>query len=164
FGSSRDLSQSPAAGNDFAGTPIYMAPEVFAGAPRSTASDVYSLGVLLYYLVSGHYPVDGDTRSAIDRQHASPGTRRHVRDLRPDLPDPFVQIVQRAIAQAPNDRFASVSALEDALSTFLGRQAVQTPRRRPAMLVAAAAVALTLIAGLAMWRIATRQASAVASG
>jgi hypothetical protein len=153
FGASRDLSQTPAAGKDFAGTPLYIAPEVFSGAPRSTASDVYSLGVLLYYLASGRYPVDGDTRSAIDRQHASTGARRHLLDVRPDLPDTFVQVVQRAIAESPADRFASVGALEEALAGFLGRAQIgPTSRRRPAIVLLMASTAvIALAAAASVW-------------
>jgi len=64
FGTSKDLSrQQLRVDGDFAGTPLYLAPEVFTGAPRTIASDIYSLGVLLFYLVSGTYPVDGATRT-----------------------------------------------------------------------------------------------------
>ena len=66
FGAGRELSIEPVApGSDFAGTPIYLAPEVFAGASRTPASDIYSLGVLLYFLVTGSYPVEGATRTEI---------------------------------------------------------------------------------------------------
>jgi hypothetical protein len=165
FGASRDLSHAPAAGTDFAGTPIYMAPEVFAGEPRSTASDVYSLGVLLFYMVSGHYPIDGDTRSAINRQHTSTEARRHLRELRPDLPEAFVQIVQRAIAERPDGRFGSVGALEDALSSFLGPIPAPAPSRRlVTLLLAAATVVLAAIAAVLMWRpAATNESTATAA-
>ena len=43
------------------GTPMYLAPEVLSGEPASPRSDQYSLGVLLYYLVTGHYPIEADT-------------------------------------------------------------------------------------------------------
>jgi eukaryotic-like serine/threonine-protein kinase len=154
FGASRDLSQTPAAGKDFAGTPLYIAPEVYAGAPRSTGSDVYSLGVLLYYLASGRYPVDGDTRTALDRQHAHISGRRHLRDVRADLPDMFIQVVQRALAENPVDRFASVGALEEALTGLLGRN-VATPassRRRLLQLVAASVAVIAIAAALLAWR------------
>jgi serine/threonine protein kinase len=155
FGASRDLSQAPAVGKDFAGTPLYIAPEVFSGAPRSPASDVYSLGVLLYYLATGRYPVDGDTRSAINRVHASTSGRRHLRDVRPDLPDAFVQVVQRALAEDPADRFVTAGILEQALTRFLGGEAATTTQRQrrtiaPLMAWSAAVAAITL--ALFLWR------------
>jgi serine/threonine protein kinase len=87
FGTSKDLSREQRRlDGDFAGTPLYLAPEVFTGAPRTVASDVYSLGVLLFYLVTGTYPVDGATRTEVGRRHDQPGARRLLRDVRPDLP------------------------------------------------------------------------------
>jgi serine/threonine protein kinase len=154
FGASRDLSQAPASGKDFAGTPLYIAPEVFAGAPRSAASDVYSLGVLLYYLASGRYPVDGDTRSAIDRQHAQTTGRRHLRDARPDLSDAFVHVVQRAIAENPAERYSTAGTLEQALSGFLGSESITpAPRRRNLVpLIAAGLTAAMIIVALLYWQ------------
>jgi eukaryotic-like serine/threonine-protein kinase len=153
FGASRDLSHTPAAGKDFAGTPLYMAPEVFAGAPRSAASDVYSLGVLLYYLASGRYPIDGDTRSAINRQHAVTTGRRHLRDVRPDLPDAFVHVVQRALAEDPADRFATAGTLDQALTGFLGVEATVTPRpRRTILPLIAASATAAIVLALVFWR------------
>src|SRR5439155_15153263 len=43
------------------GTPLYLAPEIFAGANASVQSDIYSVGVLLYYLVTGAFPVSGSS-------------------------------------------------------------------------------------------------------
>jgi len=70
FGAGKDLNIAPRYTRlDFVGTPLYMAPEVFGGQPRSKNTDIYSLGVLLYYLATATYPVPGDTRTAITRQH-----------------------------------------------------------------------------------------------
>ena len=117
FGAGRELSIEPVApGADFAGTPIYLAPEVFAGANRTPASDIYSLGVLLYFLVAGSYPLDGSSRSEIGRRHDQRGSRRSLRDVRPDLPDGFIRVVERALADDPRQRFESAGALEAALA------------------------------------------------
>ena len=118
FGAGRELNLEPAApGADFAGTPIYLAPEVFAGASRTPASDIYSLGVLLYFLVTGSYPVDGGTRSEIRRLHDRRGSRRPLRDVRPDLPDGFIRVVERALAEDPRQRYGSAGSLEHALTS-----------------------------------------------
>jgi eukaryotic-like serine/threonine-protein kinase len=116
FGTGRDLTVSRPDGHDFAGTPAYLAPEVFAGQPRSKQSDIYSLGVLLYYLVSGRYPLEGDTRTAIDQQHRTAQPLRPLRDVRPDLPGAFITAVERALARTPEDRYVSVGAFELALA------------------------------------------------
>jgi hypothetical protein len=101
--------------NDRAGTPLYMAPEVIEDGQQSVRSDVYSLGVLLFYLVTGEYPVSART---IDELRAAHGRREHrwLSEVRPDLPVGFMQVVERTIALDPEDRYASASELLDALS------------------------------------------------
>ena len=106
-------------GGDLAGTPIYLAPEVFDGAPRSEASDIYSLGVLLFYLATAGYPVEGVTRTEVRRVHSENGPRRRLRDLRPDLPEPFVRVVERALATEPAHRFQTAGDFEAALAATL---------------------------------------------
>ena len=66
-----------------AGTPLYLAPELFDGAPATIASDVYSMGVLLFYLVTKRYPVEGATLDEIAAAQARQ-ERYHLGDLRPD--------------------------------------------------------------------------------
>jgi serine/threonine protein kinase len=132
FGAGRELKIEPAApGSDFAGTPIYLAPEVFAGASRTPASDIYSLGVLLYFLVTGSYPVDGSTRSEIGRFHDQRGSRRPLRDVRPDLPDGFIRVVERALAEDPRQRFESAGSLEAALAAPASPIATPPPSPAP---------------------------------
>ncbi len=124
FGTGKDLSQDRAprhqgAVDDFAGTPLYLAPEVFEGHARTKATDIYSLGVLLYHLVTGSYPVEGRTREEVERAHRLQ-ERRHLRDVRPDLPEEFVHTVQRALDPDPRQRYQSAGAFESALARFLG--------------------------------------------
>jgi eukaryotic-like serine/threonine-protein kinase len=96
FGAGRDVrARQSDAPLDAAGTPLYLAPEIFEGAPASEPADIYSLGVLLYRLTTNSYPVDGETRSEIRRRHRQQ-QRRRLRDARPDLPDGFVQAIERA--------------------------------------------------------------------
>jgi serine/threonine-protein kinase len=98
-----------------AGTPVYLAPEVLSGGPRTAASDIYALGVLLYHVVTRSYPVTGHSVPALLDAHQR-GERRHLRDARPDLPEDFVRAVEEAIAADPRRRFASPGQFEDALS------------------------------------------------
>ena len=150
FGAGRELSLEPAApGSDFAGTPIYLAPEVFAGASRTTASDIYSLGVLLYFLVTGSYPVEGATRTEIRRFHDQRGSRRPLRDLRPDLPDGFIRVVERALAEDPRQRFESAGSLEAALASPIAPPSPSPgkwPSVSPARLVGLAAAIVIVVA------------------
>jgi serine/threonine-protein kinase len=96
------------------GTPLYMAPEVLAGGQATARSDLYSLGVLLFRLVTAAYPVSGETALEVQLAHTR-GTRQRLRDLRPDLPSAFVTTIERALSPHPDDRFASAGAMEEAL-------------------------------------------------
>jgi len=118
FGTGR--SSDALSKNDRAGTPLYMAPEVIEDGQQSMRSDVYSLGVLLYYLVTGEYPVNA---RSIDELRAAHANREHrwLSEVRPDLPVGFMQVVERAIAIDPEDRFANASELLDALGSIKSR-------------------------------------------
>jgi len=96
------------------GTPLYLAPEVIGGGAATVQSDIYALGVLLYYLVTGRYPVEGTSLTDLALAHAQ-RVRRHLRDARPDLPDSFVTIVERAIDREPARRFQSAGDFHAAL-------------------------------------------------
>ena len=128
---------------DGAGTPIYMAPELFRGAEASVRSDIYSLGVLLDHLVTGTYPVAARTSAEVRAAHAK-GERRLLRDARPDLPAAFIQVVERATSPDPQQRFASAGAMEAALAHGLD---VPVAREEPAAkrMWLAAAVVLAMV-------------------
>ncbi|GEM_PF-5056891 len=115
FSSSRGADESP--GNpesDPAGTPLYMAPELWQGATPSRESDLYALGVLLYYLVTAHFPVRGTRIESLRRAHEN-GEHYLLRDERQGLSDVFVRAVEKALRRNPEERFASAGALEEAL-------------------------------------------------
>jgi eukaryotic-like serine/threonine-protein kinase len=113
FGAGRDaVDDRPA---ELAGTPLYLAPEIFAGAPATGRSDIYSLGVLLYHLVTVSYPVKGRTAADLRAAHGD-RQRSWLRDERPDLPDRFVQTVERALQPDPDLRYESAGAMEAALA------------------------------------------------
>lgn len=121
---SRDTDQPTA---DLAGTPAYLAPELFAGSPATVASDIYAAGALLFFLTTGSTPIDATSVDGIRRAHER-GTARKLRDQRPDLPRPFVEIVERALARKPSDRFATAGELEVALTGLLARRGTVTVR------------------------------------
>ena len=102
------------------GTPAYMAPEKLLRGVRSVQTDVYALGVLLYYMVSGRFPIEGHTLTEIVDAHRS-GRRTLLRDMRSDLPGAFIDIVERALAPEPAQRFHSMGEMERALAAFIGQ-------------------------------------------
>ena len=155
FGTGEELSGT----NRLVGTPLYLAPEIFRGQRASVQSDLYSLGVLLFYLVTGKFPVTAGSMEQLARAHAH-RERQPLRDLRPDLPEAFVATVERALDSDPSRRFQSVGDLESAL-----RESLDAPasRLRPSLSSPLGAapwiclyggrrrVLVALIAGLIVW-------------
>ena len=155
FGTGKDLGLDLPVkdGDDFAGTPLYVAPEVFAGEPRTKVAEIYSLGVLLYHLVTNAYPVDGRSRNQLERAHRNL-ERTRLRDARPDLPEEFIATVECAAAVDPRERYASAGAFEAALVRFISGD----PKPEPAppspwtlMALTAALSALAIVAALIYW-------------
>jgi tRNA A-37 threonylcarbamoyl transferase component Bud32 len=159
FGTGKDLSQDRARrhrgpADDFSGTPLYLAPEVFEGQTRTKATDIYSLGVLLFHLVTGSYPVEGRTREEVARAHRLQ-ERQYLRDVRPDLPEEFVHTVERALDPDPRKRYQSAGAFESALARFLGATGEIDRGRRGLnlgrMTIAACALGVVLTMATAYW-------------
>ena len=96
------------------GTPAYMGPELFFGESSSARSDVYSLGVLLFHLTTGRFPNEGQTFEAIAECHRL-GQALRLRDLRPDLPDAFLDTIDHALALDPVRRFETAGELGAAI-------------------------------------------------
>lgn len=124
------------------GTPLYLAPEVLAGREASVQSDVYSLGVLLFFLASGEYPTTGASLQEVREAHAA-GRRRRLADVRPTLPAEFLLAVERALEPNPAARVASAGQLQvllaEALNQSVGRGLACGRKRYVAIGIAAAA-------------------------
>ena len=69
FGAGQRLAETGTGGR-VVGTPLYLAPEILTGAEATVRSDIYSLGVLLYHLVTGDFPVKGATLGELVSAHA----------------------------------------------------------------------------------------------
>src|SRR5262245_29694654 len=100
------------------GSPAYMAPEVIDGEPATPESDVFSLGTLLYWLWTGTLPFAAPTTPATLKRILA-GTYEDPRGVCPAISDSLVGILDRCLAHAPADRFASARQLEVALSEAL---------------------------------------------
>ena len=114
FGAGRALLDARSRRTDLAGTPLYLAPEVLQGEEATPRSEIYSVGVLLFHLVTKSYPVIGGTLDAVRDAHRH-GRRSLLTDERPDLPSAFVQAVDRALEAEPSKRYDSLGAFEAAL-------------------------------------------------
>lgn len=155
------------------GTPYYMSPEQAAGELRIDArSDVYSLGCVVYEMLAGEVPFPGGGAQAVRAKHLHAAVP-DVTILRPTLPVAVQEVLARALAKAPTDRYPSAGALVTALRKAAA--AAPTPvglpalirarrssgamarawRRRPVRVVTAAgaiAIAAFAIARLPAWR------------
>ena len=102
------------------GTVGYMAPELFMGDPATPASDVFSLGCVLYECLTGRHPFAGDTDLAvIQRQLAGPPPEPHT--VVAEVPPAVSQIAMRALERLPSKRYADARAMSAALEEATGQ-------------------------------------------
>lgn len=108
-------------GSSAFGGPLYMSPEQILGEPADPRSDLFSLGVVLYEMLSGRRPFDApDDRSATQRiRHDAPVP---LARLVPTLPGSLERAVMRCLEKMPSDRFFSASELALALEAVLAEQ------------------------------------------
>lgn len=100
------------------GTPEYMAPEqLYSAAGVDHRADLYSLGVMLFEMLSGQLPAEGESAAAIVAQ-VQMGTARRLGQLVPELPADLVAVVETALAPDPAQRFESAHAMRNALAHF----------------------------------------------
>jgi len=158
-------------GGGVAGTPMYLAPEVLAGGPPTTESDLYSLGVLLFHLLTRTFPFTGLDVDSLRDAHAD-ADRRWLRDLRPDLPSELVQTIERALETDPARRFTSAGAMEQALQRGFvpladarpSEATVHAPSRWPQLSFAVMATALVAaVVALVIWSRTTSNRGTVLS-
>ncbi len=157
------------------GTPAYMSPEQAGGAkfgPVDARSDVYSLGAVLYHLVTGRPPFTGETITEIlhqvtDIEPVAP------RLLNPKLPRDLETICLKCIAKEPPGRYASAQALSDDLGRFLRGEIISARpagaaekfwrwcRRKPALAAALGACVAILFAGVTgiLWQLKQTEAA-----
>jgi serine/threonine-protein kinase len=90
------------------GTSDYIPPEQARGETAGEAGDVYSLGVVLFELLTGRLPYEGDNAVAVAMRHVNDPVP-DVRELRPDVPPRLEALVRRSLAKEPRDRFPTMS-------------------------------------------------------
>lgn len=124
------------------GTPVYMPPELGLGNGGDHRSDIYSLGVILYELLTGRAPYDGDTPFAVLLKHVNEPIPS-LRASDPTLNERFGPIISKALAKGPDDRFqsagellqavqAAVSGLSNTVLLPSGNHASAPTRTKPA--------------------------------
>ena len=99
-----------------------------AGSPGERRSDVYAIGVMLFYLLTRRYPVEGATVAELRLAHAS-GKRQTLLDIRPELPEALARVVEHGDRARAEKRFASTGQMIAALSEAIGLGAPTTRTR-----------------------------------
>jgi len=127
FGISRALTSSSTLSSVLVGTPCYMSPEQCLGNRIDTRSDLFSLGCVLYEMLSGEQAFAGPNYVATTHRILNERPRP-LGELCPDLPGAVLAVVDAALAKKPDDRFQGAAAMADALRAALS--AVGTPERR----------------------------------
>ena len=139
FGAGVEAAPGPAA-RELAGTPLYLAPEVLDGAAPSRHSDIYAVGVLLFHLLTGSFPVTGRSLDEVWAAHRN-GRRRPLAELRRNLDPRTVATVERALDVSPAGRYGSALELATALTPVS-----DAPRRRLGGVPIAAALGVAVVA------------------
>jgi eukaryotic-like serine/threonine-protein kinase len=111
FGIARAGTSQMTETGSIVGTAQYLSPEQAKGGEVDPRSDLYSLGVVLYELLTGKTPFDGETPVEIAMKHLST-TPKPPSKLRPDVPPELDMVVLRALAKNPDDRYQSADEME----------------------------------------------------
>ena len=130
--------------------PNYISPEVQNGAVPDEHSDIYSLGAVLYELLTGKPPYGGRTTAYV---MASVLAEESDPEAAPETTSPVIDALVRAVERSPEDRWPSMGAFADALGAAPGRQATTAPGKSGCFTpVAAAAAALATLSALSgLW-------------
>jgi hypothetical protein len=126
------------------GTPLTMAPEVLDGQPATGSSDVYGLGVTLFRLLTGRYPVQAETIDALRRAHAT-GAKVSLRSVAPSVSPRLARVIERALEPSPGKRWPSADAFRRALDD------VADPTRRIRARAAAIGAGVAVLAAIVVF-------------
>ncbi len=108
------------------GTPAYMAPEQAEGKPVDGRTDLYSLGVVLYELLTGQPPYQAETPLAVVLKHLH-DPLPPPRSIKPDIPDALERAVLKAMSKNPKDRYQTAAEMQQALKVALREIEVNAP-------------------------------------
>ncbi|WP_372719577.1 protein kinase [Novipirellula sp.] len=128
-GSAAEVSSMIEPDGTIVGTPAYMSPEQAAGdiSNINQASDIYSLGVVLYSIIAARHPYHGQPVEKI-LQQVKQASFPDVRNIQPQTPSPLVSIVNKAMSAAQHDRYRSADQLASDVRRFIAGDAVSVHR------------------------------------
>ena len=124
FGIARiSRAENQLAGGKAMGSVHYISPEQAKGDETDFTSDIYSVGVMMYEMLSGHLPFDADdvVEVAIKQISDKP---QSLQELAPNVPHGLVEITERAMAKRPDNRYASAAEMLSALNAYVENPAI----------------------------------------
>src|SRR5262244_1542105 len=137
FGIARAGASQMTEAGSIVGTAQYLSPEQARGAAVDQRSDLYSLGIVLYELLTGTVPFNGDTPVEIAMKHLSQ-TPEPPSEQRPDLPRDLDYVVMRALAKDPDDRYQSAEEMDADLERVARGAHVSSETEESATMIMAA--------------------------
>lgn len=118
FGIVREMDSDLTRTGAFLGTPSYMSPEQFLGEQIKSASDIFSLGVVLFEVLSGKKPFAADNESSLSKKVRTEKEPK-LREINPAVPRKMQAIIARALKKDPRKRWESADDMAAALSKFI---------------------------------------------
>ena len=132
------------------GTAAYMSPEQARGEKVDQRTDIWSLGVVLYEMLTGHQPFESDYEQAMMYAIIS-GEPKPIEELRPEVPGNIIGIVQRAMEKDKEKRFQTAAEMAEALRGEGKPQKKRMSKRKKRMLWYAAAAGIVVIGALGIF-------------
>jgi serine/threonine-protein kinase len=120
FGIAKAVSSSQTKSGVVLGTPNYMSPEQINGHEIDGRSDIFSLGVVFFELLTGELPFHGKTLTNLFYQ-ITQGKHPSVRTINPKVPKPCEQVIDKALAKEPDQRFQNAGEMAKYLSAVVNR-------------------------------------------
>jgi serine/threonine-protein kinase len=114
FGIARAGASQMTEAGSIMGTAQYLSPEQARGAPVTASSDLYSVGIVLYEMLTGKVPFSGDSAIEIAMKHLNELPKPPSK-IRPEIPPDLDQVVLRALAKAPEDRYQTAEEFAEDL-------------------------------------------------
>lgn len=118
FGIARALSMPTMTQSGFVGSPYYIAPEQAKGEPVDVRSDIYSLGIVLFEMLTGRVPFDADNPWAVISQHIT-DPPPSLRERNEDIPVGLEQLIETALAKRREERFQSPQEVIEVIDALL---------------------------------------------
>jgi serine/threonine protein kinase/tetratricopeptide (TPR) repeat protein len=175
FGLARSLGEKGLTdGSALIGTPEYMSPEQAEGTPADARSDIYTLGVVLFEMLTGKVPFEGDSALSIALKHK---TERppDPRKLNPQVTEPLARIISRCLEKDKAKRYQTVAELQAELESLAGQfprgekilprkpssilTGIARPFRSKRVLLAATSILIFVALSLIVWRHLAKEAA-----